>query len=883
MVAGEAAPSSTTAEQPTSRPSSRAGRPKPRLNSLAGRLLDHVVDQARRCTSRASDHLRLRRLGLGPARSVLACAVADWATVHGKRRAATQHCVTARPGASSVPFDWRSPHLGGSMTIPMAHSGGVRAFARPSREEGRRRMGSVTAHLPPAVVVRDLHVRFGDVEAVDGVDLEAHAGQATALLGRNGAGKSTTMRVLAGVVPADRRHRDRGRPRRPRRPDARSSGAPATAPTSAAWCPGRRRGSTSSSPPGCAGWTTGRTAPATARAVRARRRRPPGDRRLLATAWAAGCRCCSRPSTSPTYSCSTSRSTASTRSASRRPSRSSPTPAPAAPACWSPPTCASWPIEVCGARAGAARRLAGRDPRGRPDGRGGGGPCLPRAPGLTSSRDLRALVACPAGRAARPPRRRRLRVAGRRPDRRRPCCWSGSSPGSDPIAERARPDCADCFPVGCLAFLAARRSSPRSPPAAAASCCPRARRRGVPGQPDHRPPRRAAARPAQHRLAAPGLDAARRRGLRSRRRPPCSAAARDAAWLAAATAAGQVAGLELPRRYAGAGTASAVLRGALVLGVLAVRLAGAAAARRRPGDRCSDLASPPGGLGTLRRLAWLATVAGPAAAGRRAGAASARCPARCRGAATAARRAARRDRQPPGPPDAAVSDFAALLRIDRASVLAVAADAPRPGRPRLCARPGRDRRRPAVDPVIVLPGLVASGGALLFGVNAWCLDARGALWRESLPVSAGLAFTVRANVLAEFLLAASLLTVAARPRSAPAYPTLAELTRAGLHPGRGRRRRWWSSASMRWSAAAAVRRGPAQRAGHAGPAAADGRVLGRLAVTTTLISLVFSGLARAAGGRSASPSRCRSVLVSLLRLAAPAGPGTTRSPGPGSS
>ncbi|MFC6287161.1 ABC transporter ATP-binding protein [Nocardioides sp. GCM10027113] len=53
----------------------------------------------------------------------------------------------------------------------------------------------------PGVEVRSLHVRFGDVEAVAGVDLLAEAGRATALLGRNGAGKSTTMRVLAGVVP----------------------------------------------------------------------------------------------------------------------------------------------------------------------------------------------------------------------------------------------------------------------------------------------------------------------------------------------------------------------------------------------------------------------------------------------------------------------------------------------------------------------------------------------------------------------------------------------------------------------------------------------------------------------------------------------------------
>ncbi len=60
----------------------------------------------------------------------------------------------------------------------------------------------MTQHPPAAAVeVRSLHVRFGDVEAVAGVDLAAYSGRATGLLGRNGAGKSTTMRVLAGVVP----------------------------------------------------------------------------------------------------------------------------------------------------------------------------------------------------------------------------------------------------------------------------------------------------------------------------------------------------------------------------------------------------------------------------------------------------------------------------------------------------------------------------------------------------------------------------------------------------------------------------------------------------------------------------------------------------------
>ena len=64
----------------------------------------------------------------------------------------------------------------------------------------------------PVVEVRDLHVRFGDVEAVSGVDLAAYAGRATGLLGRNGAGKSTTMRVLAGVVPPTARCRPRRGP-----------------------------------------------------------------------------------------------------------------------------------------------------------------------------------------------------------------------------------------------------------------------------------------------------------------------------------------------------------------------------------------------------------------------------------------------------------------------------------------------------------------------------------------------------------------------------------------------------------------------------------------------------------------------------------------------
>ena len=52
-----------------------------------------------------------------------------------------------------------------------------------------------------SVEVTDLIVRFGTVSAVRGVSFSVGPGRSTALLGRNGAGKSTTMRVLAAVVP----------------------------------------------------------------------------------------------------------------------------------------------------------------------------------------------------------------------------------------------------------------------------------------------------------------------------------------------------------------------------------------------------------------------------------------------------------------------------------------------------------------------------------------------------------------------------------------------------------------------------------------------------------------------------------------------------------
>ena len=55
----------------------------------------------------------------------------------------------------------------------------------------------------PAIEVQGLVKRFGDVCALDGVDLIAPHGQMVGLLGPNGAGKTTLVRVLATLLRAD--------------------------------------------------------------------------------------------------------------------------------------------------------------------------------------------------------------------------------------------------------------------------------------------------------------------------------------------------------------------------------------------------------------------------------------------------------------------------------------------------------------------------------------------------------------------------------------------------------------------------------------------------------------------------------------------------------
>ena len=53
---------------------------------------------------------------------------------------------------------------------------------------------------PTAIEVRDLRKHFGDVTALDGLELDVPAGMVFGLLGPNGAGKTTLVRILATLI-----------------------------------------------------------------------------------------------------------------------------------------------------------------------------------------------------------------------------------------------------------------------------------------------------------------------------------------------------------------------------------------------------------------------------------------------------------------------------------------------------------------------------------------------------------------------------------------------------------------------------------------------------------------------------------------------------------
>jgi branched-chain amino acid transport system ATP-binding protein len=58
--------------------------------------------------------------------------------------------------------------------------------------------------MTAALSVRDLHVHLGESHVLQGITFDVPSGGVTALLGRNGVGKTTTLRALMGLVPRTR-------------------------------------------------------------------------------------------------------------------------------------------------------------------------------------------------------------------------------------------------------------------------------------------------------------------------------------------------------------------------------------------------------------------------------------------------------------------------------------------------------------------------------------------------------------------------------------------------------------------------------------------------------------------------------------------------------
>ena len=115
-----------------------------------------------------------------------------------------------------------------------------------------------------------------------------------------------------------------------------------------------------------------------------------------------------------------------------------------------------------------------------------------------------------------------------------------------------------------------------------------------------------------------------------------------------------------------------------------------------------------------------------------------------------------------------------LVAMDRASVWR--APALRRGALVLAVLPGVIAASASVPwaSLVVLPGLVAAGAGLLFGVNAFCLEASGAVWLASLPHDPALLFRSKLRVLTETVAAGVVVAAVSGSTRSPGLPTTAE-------------------------------------------------------------------------------------------------------------
>jgi len=86
-------------------------------------------------------------------------------------------------------------------TLPTSAPGRSSRVLRQIRFDDRR-IGATVA--PVILQIEELSVAYGQRRALEGVSLSVHEGEIVTLLGANGSGKSTTLRAVSGLVPAQR-------------------------------------------------------------------------------------------------------------------------------------------------------------------------------------------------------------------------------------------------------------------------------------------------------------------------------------------------------------------------------------------------------------------------------------------------------------------------------------------------------------------------------------------------------------------------------------------------------------------------------------------------------------------------------------------------------
>jgi len=211
----------------------------------------------------------------------------------------------------------------------------------------------------------------------------------------------------------------------------------------------------------------------------------------------------------------------------------------------------------------------------------------------------------------------------------------------------------------------------------------------------------------------------------------------------------------------------------------------------------------------------------------------------------------------------AATPLLAHLRVDHAGVWR---SAPlRRGIAALGVIPGAAAAASGLDwsMVALLPGLVASGAGLLFGVNAFALDGPGALWRETLPGSPRTMFAARVLVIGEVCVAGGLVALVAAALRSGAPSTAQACAVAGAFVATTTQ---VVARCAEWSVdrpyAAALREARDQPA----PPAAMAGYSARLAVATTTTGLLYTFLARGDLAATSMLVTCAFVLLSGRRL-----------------